>query len=280
MLVLGILNIVCGGIILLTHIFRQFDYVTHQTENLIVIFIGCLFLCTGFLLLGINFIIKTLKIKNEIVKDNNKVDKTKNSNIIAMDEIKPNQQKDEWVAERTMKLMSIGISPSDSKVRAETEYNLALYEQERKNQAIKAKQQKIEKLKKSSNGFVYNEHLDSFNSMKNTADLIEYLKSLEINDDYFIKEVLPKIEQYNETERLYGNMLQSALSELKELTNTNNKKNNGDKEIDKSKFEIITIEGKKFAIEKGGNSDIYYCPNCYTRVGSSLTICFHCNNKF
>ncbi len=71
MIILGSLNIICGVIVLLTHISKQFDYVTHATENLIVILIGVVLLCTGFLLLGINSIIKSFEERN-IQKGNSK----------------------------------------------------------------------------------------------------------------------------------------------------------------------------------------------------------------
>ena len=110
------------------------------------------------------------------------------------------------------------MNPSDSKVQAETEYNLEKIKLDRKNDEINAKQQKMEKLKNSLNGFVYDEHLETFNSLSNVSELIDYLKRLEIKDEYFNEEILPKIEEYKEQERLYGNMLKSALIKLQELT--------------------------------------------------------------
>ena len=59
MFVLGILNIITGGLVIISHIFKDFEYVTHATENLLIILIGSVFLCTGFILLGISFITKS-----------------------------------------------------------------------------------------------------------------------------------------------------------------------------------------------------------------------------
>ena len=61
MFVLGILNIICGGIIIFPRIFKHFEYVTHATENILIILVGTLFLCTGFILIGISMIINRLE---------------------------------------------------------------------------------------------------------------------------------------------------------------------------------------------------------------------------
>lgn len=43
---------------------------------------------------------------------------------------------------------------------------------------------------------------------------------------------------------------------------------------------IIEKDGKKFAIKRNENADIYFCPNCYVQVSSSLDTCFRCLKRF
>ena len=188
--------------------------------------IGCVIGLVLGLFLGIVFGILTFGYFATVIHISESIDSKMNltnepnssAKIPDMDDIQAYQTKEEWISNRIMKLTSVGLNPSDSKVQAETEYNLEKIKLDRKNDEINAKQQKMEKLKNSLNGFVYDEHLETFNSLSNVSELIDYLKRLEIKDEYFNEEILPKIEEYKEQERLYGNMLKSALIKLQELT--------------------------------------------------------------
>ena len=70
MFALGIINIVVGGIIVLTHFFKQFEYITHETENTLILLIGTVFLCTGFVLLAISKIIEAINENSSDVTEN------------------------------------------------------------------------------------------------------------------------------------------------------------------------------------------------------------------
>ena len=48
----------------------------------------------------------------------------------------------------------------------------------------------------------------------------------------------------------------------------------------KNDYEIITKDGKKFAIIKNGNPDNYYCPSCHTQVNPNFVSCKTCQTKF
>lgn len=126
-------------------------------------------------------------------------------------------QKDEWLQNRIMSLISSGMSPSDAKIQAETEYAISKKKIDEEKAKQDAELERIEKFRNSTN-FNYDDHLEAFESFSHASDLIEYLKKLGIKDKYFAENVLPKIEEYKELERLYGNMLKSALTKLKELT--------------------------------------------------------------
>ena len=69
MFTLGILNIICGTLIIFPHLFKQFEYLTHSTENILIIIIGVIFLCTGFILIGISRIIKRIEDNSSDISD-------------------------------------------------------------------------------------------------------------------------------------------------------------------------------------------------------------------
>lgn len=128
----------------------------------------------------------------------------------------PNKQ-EEWVSHRIVNLISEGKPAGDAKIQAEAEFMV------KKTAFEKAKKDKEEHDKemkefKDKNVFIYEDHVEKFNTIECTLDLVKYLEELPITNEYFINEVLPEIRKIGEIERLYGRNLDSALKKLKELT--------------------------------------------------------------
>ena len=101
-----------------------------------------------------------------------------------------------------------------------------------------------------------------------------------------MKELLKSIDQKlnNNVKDGNNNTEKKSLSEIKV---GNEKDNNTKKESPtetipniKDGYEIILIDGKKFAIIKNGNPDNFYCPYCYSQVNPKTNSCYKCNHNF
>ena len=98
--------------------------------------------------------------------------------------------------------------------------------EEKKQQEQLAKKEKEEKINslrdkhKNEKSFIYENHENDIMQLSSLNELIDYLDRLEIDDDYFNTTVMPAMKEFIDLERLYGSMLKSAISKLKELTTT------------------------------------------------------------
>ena len=69
---------------------------------------------------------------------------------------------------------------------------------------------------------------------------------------------------------------------VKDANNSNTKKESSTETIPdiKDRYEIISVDGKKFAYIKNGNPDNVYCPYCYSQVNPKTNSCYQCNHNF
>ena len=88
-----------------------------------------------------------------------------------------------------------------------------------------------------------------------------------------IKDLLKSIDQK------LGN--KNDIYNVKEESNNTEKDSSNKKNLEiKDEYEIISINGKQFAVIKNGNADNLYCPKCYTQVNPKTNSCYKCNHVF
>lgn len=129
--------------------------------------------------------------------------------------------KEDWISTRILKLISDGYSPSDAKILSETEYITNKTTIEKISQKEKQLNEKIEEFKDNNKGFIYSEHEKILEDMKNAKEIVEYLKSLNIQNETFAKTIIPEIEKLQGIEYFHGNCKKDAIEKLKKLTATN-----------------------------------------------------------
>ena len=131
--------------------------------------------------------------------------------------------KEEWIAKRIIQLIAEGKDATNSQIQAEAEYILEKkrYEKIQNDKALKDEiAQKLEECRKNptrDNQFKYDDHAIILESFKTTKEILDYLKSLEINDVYFHQVIMPEIEKFWIIERSYGNKVSDVLKYLKNL---------------------------------------------------------------
>ena len=149
----------------------------------------------------------------------NKESSKKNTNsVLSEQETQKFENKDEWISNRIMKLISEGYTPSDAKIQAEAEYNNTKIEIDKIKEKQKIQEERIKQFHESNSTFVYSEHEQYLEGMKDSKEIVDYLKNLKSTNEYFNNDVIPEIQKVQELERLYGNMKKTALEKLKELT--------------------------------------------------------------
>lgn len=71
---------------------------------------------------------------------------------------------------------------------------------------------------KNSDKFIYSLHEDNINAFTTAKEIVEYVVSLNIKDDYISNAVIPELKKIAELERFYGNKYVNAKEKLKEMT--------------------------------------------------------------
>ena len=101
-----------------------------------------------------------------------------------------------------------------------------------------------------------------------------------------IKELLKSIDQKLNNNVKDGNNSAEKESSV-EIKDEKEKDNNIKKESStesipdiKDGYEIIAVDGKKFAVVKNGNPNNFYCPYCYSQVNPKTNSCYKCNHNF
>lgn len=65
--------------------------------------------------------------------------------------------------------------------------------------------------------FLLEEHIDTISALNDVKSICEYLETLNCFDQYFQTTVLPEIKKYENYERMYGSMKDSAIEKLSQL---------------------------------------------------------------
>ncbi len=125
--------------------------------------------------------------------------------------------------------------------------------------------------KESSDTFLYSNHKEQLEGFKNAKQIYDYILKLNIQDDSFNKNVIPKLHETVLIERFYGNRKECILKQIEELTILHKQKleithniygenlsseniDNIRKENDKSQTVKQVTKQKK---EKNNNSDTF-----------------------
>ena len=126
--------------------------------------------------------------------------------------------KELWISKRIMKLIEDGYRASDAKAQAEAEYVIGSIEIKKQKEYDKKKEASKESTDKKTGTFIYEEHEEKFASFISAKELLEYLESLNLDDEFFNDEVLPKIRDLAEIETFKIKKLTKALDILKKMT--------------------------------------------------------------
>ena len=85
----------------------------------------------------------------------------------------------------------------------------------------------------------------------------------------------------NEMKELLKSIDQKLNNNGKDGNNNTKKESSAETIPDiKDGYEIISIDGKKFAVIKNGNPDNFYCPYCHSQVNPKTNSCYKCNHNF
>lgn len=216
------LMIVIGVIMLLNGFLMEPESAMQQTVQYLSYIGGIICLCDGFIVTALMLLKDELVKKQDTVPNNTdssqgkKTSKTKEPLSIPEYNETVFGNKEEWISKRIMNLVNTTYSESDAKVRAETEYTLSKIEYEKKKKVS----ENLDKQKatfKDNNSFSYSEHEQVLSSFSNAKEILQYLESLNIQNDYFKDTILNSIKDIVEIERLYGNQKEDVLKKLKEL---------------------------------------------------------------
>ena len=128
------------------------------------------------------------------------------------------ENKEVWISKRIMKLIDDGYRASDAKAQAEAEYVIGCIEINNKKEFDKKKSDTKKSTDKKTGTFIYEEHEEKFASFISAKELLEYLESLNLEDEYITNEVLPKIKDLVDVETFKIKKLTKALEILKKMT--------------------------------------------------------------